>query len=241
MTLSQNAVRNLEALFRDNPEVRQEDLAAEARRCGLDWSQSTVANLLAGSRQLRTEELVLLPLVVLGAFGVDSNLWALLVDDREEMVPLQDGVRISRGELNKLLSGATASELNSNTAGLDLPWTRTRSERSAGAERYRHLWPSASIAKVRAALVESRNEAVQKAARKLAVAPEVVAVRAMHLWGRPLAGEREARVQARVSQEVEHSPRSLQAQRGHVTRELVVELRESLDTVDGQEATNGAH
>ena len=76
------------------------------------------------------------------------------------------------------------------------------------------------------ARVESTLEAEQKAARSLGVGPMTVQMACHQLWGRSLTDERESRVKRRAR--LDASPRSLQAQRGHVTRELMAELQSVL-------------
>jgi transcriptional regulator with XRE-family HTH domain len=71
------------------------------------------------------------------------------------------------------------------------------------------------------------GEAEQKAARNLGVTAQTIAEVSFDLWGRSLTDERDARVE----QEGSHlsSPRSVQALRGHITRQLLRDI-ESLIT-----------
>jgi hypothetical protein len=71
---------------------------------------------------------------------------------------------------------------------------------------------------------DSKGEAEQKAARKLRVSAEVLADSALEIWNRSLTQERDFRIRG-----ISPSPtsaRSLQALRGHVTRQLLAELTE---------------
>lgn len=70
------------------------------------------------------------------------------------------------------------------------------------------------------------REAEQKAARKLNVSLGWVLSESERIWGRTLTEERDTRVRDRVDDNT--SPRSLQAMRGHVTRELTAELDDVL-------------
>lgn len=70
----------------------------------------------------------------------------------------------------------------------------------------------------RAEQVLSPGEAERKAARKLGVGPKTVVDAAMRLWGRRLPDERDNRLTEAST------GRSLQAARGHVTRQLLAEL-----------------
>lgn len=69
------------------------------------------------------------------------------------------------------------------------------------------------------------GEPERRAGRDLEIGAVEVSKLAQHLWSRTLKEEREARVQERV--EAGASRRTLQAVRGHVTRELLAELREA--------------
>jgi transcriptional regulator with XRE-family HTH domain len=70
--------------------------------------------------------------------------------------------------------------------------------------------------------VEAGFDAEAKTAARFGVEP-ILVVRAAHrLWGRGLTDERERRIAERADPDA--SPRTLQAIRGHVTRELVAEL-----------------
>ena len=73
------------------------------------------------------------------------------------------------------------------------------------------------------------GDADRKAARRLGVPLIEVAIFSKDLWGRPLSAERDARVVGRLGEFP--SKRSLQAHRGHVTRELSGELGAHLDKV----------
>lgn len=72
---------------------------------------------------------------------------------------------------------------------------------------------------------QSPNEAERKAAKRLGVAPERVAQQGRQLWGRRLSHERDARVEQTAGTD----RRSLQALRGHVTRQLLAELAAHLE------------
>jgi hypothetical protein len=70
-------------------------------------------------------------------------------------------------------------------------------------------------------LLGGSTEANYKAARRLEVPAEEVDAAARTLWGRPLAEERDGRVEEVQGED----PRVVQARRGHVTRALLDELR----------------
>jgi transcriptional regulator with XRE-family HTH domain len=75
--------------------------------------------------------------------------------------------------------------------------------------------------------VSEPGVAEQKAARKLDLTPEELDSVARDLWGRSLTDERDVRVNEQAAPDAE--ARTLQALRGHVTRELLQELESVLD------------
>ena len=75
--------------------------------------------------------------------------------------------------------------------------------------------------------------AEQKAAASLGITPTQVQELAERAWNRDLTTERDARVSERT-EDKEVSARSLQALRGHVTRELLNELRRHIKQKRGK-------
>ena len=87
--------------------------------------------------------------------------------------------------------------------------------------------------------LDAQGDAERKAARRLGTTPFDVAKFARHLWGRSLTEKRDALVAERVGGAA--TPRTLQAHRGHVTRELLDELRGEFNRAQGnidEHATN---
>jgi transcriptional regulator with XRE-family HTH domain len=220
-------------LLRDRLGTTQDEVAAAARSVGLGWGRSTVAELEAGSKRLSAEEFVLLPFVLLNVGGGDSNLADLLrpmdIDPPGDWVTLTPTARAKYTALVDLLDG-TATALSTNTNLLDLP--RTRDQRRAHADAierlkgYRRIWPGTALHRLEEAERDASGEAEQKAARKVGVPAAHVAVAAHRLWGRGLTAERDRRVAER---DPGGRPRSVQAARGHVTRQLMAELRPLFD------------
>jgi len=77
----------------------------------------------------------------------------------------------------------------------------------------------------------SKGEAEQKAARNLGVTSLAISTAAIVRWGRSLTDERDYRLQRRPAEDAR--PRSLQAQRGHITRQLLRELAATLGRQHG--------
>jgi len=76
---------------------------------------------------------------------------------------------------------------------------------------------------------EAMGDAEQKAAKNLNVDPLAVALGARKLWGRGLTEERDRRISDQKTGQM--AARSLQAIRGHVSRQLLKELRPLLETI----------
>lgn len=85
-------------------------------------------------------------------------------------------------------------------------------------------------ATVRALFRQELDEATAKVSRRLGVEPKDVDEAAMSLWGRPLAVERDHRIQSDdLDLNAPENRRTLQARRGHATRALIDELRAHLE------------
>ena len=187
----------------------QETVAAHARAHGFRWQRGTIAMVEAGRRRLSLEEYLFLPTVLKAAGLVNADFKS------EDLI------------------------------GLSHPATpRPSMGREDVVKAWRHwggardLDPAVSVA----VALASATEAVRRAARALQRSPVDVAV-VVHLRhdGRTFEQERDARVNARwfpgarMVESVERGEavgdahpamsRKLQALRGHITRELIEELR----------------
>lgn len=195
-----------------------EDAAAELLcEHGLtNWTGGTVRQVEAGVRALGVEELLLL----CAAYEIGP---ADLAGDTSGWVELGAAARVDAAALRALLSGRRV------TGGLDVP--ATRAARPPGT-------PAPPDALVRAAarfgvLGEAEvgralagiGDAERHAARRLGVSPERLVLAAVGLWGRPLAAERDARIEARRP---DTEPSLHLTLRGVVTRELLLELERVL-------------
>jgi len=181
---------------------RQEDVAARARAAGLNWKSDNVQAIERGHRFLSVEELFVLPALF------DVTLPELFADgDDDRLLEIGDECTATAMQLRQSLSGSWTPPLRDDTddavAGL--------------AER--------------------------KAARKFDVEPETIMRLSQRLWGRSLAAERDVRVAEYHELETDWNEaagtlglrrmpaRSLQAVRGHITRELLSELEPKVDDV----------
>jgi hypothetical protein len=110
-----------------------------------------------------------------------------------------------------------ADTLVDQISGKDPTWRFATQSTSSG----RLIWRDAL-----SGYVPEPGVAEQKAARKFGVSPEELDSVAREFWGRSLTDERDARVQEQAPADAE--VRTLQALRGHVTRELLDELEPAL-------------
>ena len=191
-------------LFRESttrdPLRAPEDVAARARAAGLNWKWDQVLNIEKGHRFLSVEELFVLPAI----FGI--TLPELFDDTDTTPLELGDDCAASPAQRRQCLSGS---------------WTpRVRDKREDSGYGLAEL----------------------KAARKYDVEVEWIVEIAKRLWGRSLSDEREQRVQEDLELQTEWNAavdkgmlkrrptaRSLQAIRGHVTRELLSELEPEIE------------
>lgn len=212
-------------------DVPQSKVADAARAYGLDWNQSSVSQLEKGTRGLSFDEALLLPEVLTAALGKPVELVDLIptsVGDAEDVfVELGGGVEVSGRWLQAVLRA------NREAAGLDVVRPSTLGVMHVSGvegidattldELRQRWWPRASRAKVARALAGRHREAEQKAARNLGVPVDALVVVAHRRWGRDLTDERDARAAERLDDDA--SPRTVQAVRGAVTRELLTELK----------------
>ena len=194
--------RNVRA-WRQAHGLRQEDVYAGARLIGLGWARSSVSELESGARGLSAEELVALVLVLDEANGLQGGPSLAYL-----MAP-PAGVRLAIGD-----AGLTGANVGQVLKGLPV-----EDESAAGISHTVGMVDGRRMQ----VLAAPTDDAERKAAKKLRTTPGALREAAVAAWGRRLAVERDARVTAS-----EGSARSLQALRGHVTRELLGELSEAL-------------
>jgi transcriptional regulator with XRE-family HTH domain len=195
--------------------LTQDQAAALLRRVGLDVSRSWIAALERGSgRTLDLGE------VALVCVALESDLSILLAGSGH--VRVSDSATIAIEKIRDVLEAGSAALSDDD---LDVPITReavlSRSGFSALKRRNRRLWPNATPAEIVEAERSARGDVELRAAKHIGVEPSEVSVAAFGRWGHSLTEERDARVLAAVAGA---SPRTAQALRGHVTRQLIAEL-----------------
>jgi transcriptional regulator with XRE-family HTH domain len=206
---------------------RQAEIAKAARQVGLDWTQSTVAAIERGNRDLELGEFFLLPSII-GFAGGWTRSWPKLA----EFFPASGRVSLSAATSADVdvLRGELAGQLDDDSrhplGDYDTPVARRIREGTQRAvaewKRLSPLWPGMTLRDAESAEEAARGDAERKAARKLGVHPRELSVAAHGRYGRSFTAERDARVAEQAPADTE--PRSLQALRGHVTRAMLAEL-----------------
>jgi transcriptional regulator with XRE-family HTH domain len=222
--------------------VRQEQLAAEARRFGLPWTRATVAAIELGRRQLFVGELLLLPLLLgHGGAGWGYDLADFVPDDARPVLIAGGAIAPAR----------VVRQLLANPQGVATAQIETPKPPSGGALRLRELrlprhWLLDVLAVTRIedvpepvwieVALEAAGDAESKASAALGVPAFALALAARRQWGRSLTNERDERV-GRQTESDDVEARSLQARRGHITRALLHELRPALKGVKATKTT----
>jgi transcriptional regulator with XRE-family HTH domain len=191
---------------------------------GPSWNRSTVAKIEGGTRELSLEEALL----------VCAALGARLADLAPENEILMGETPVSAAAVKDVLAGGSAGERLFEE--LARPKIRKTMNQFQGRLRALYGPHEAECQRLYGgpvpgrvvidAITDSTGEAERKAADRLKVDPLVLAVGARRLWDRSLSEERDERVSDYITEDA--SPRTVQALRGHTTRQLVEELAQLL-------------
>lgn len=205
--------------LREAEQMTQDQLAAHLRTNGLSWQRSTVAKVERGERAVSLEELVLL------AMMFDARIADLLPPDGEVALTPRTSVAVS--DLAGFLKGG-----QTNLLRLDSPFQREAVPAAIDAmkrmaRRLESRWPKLSWTDFRAAQAAAVGDAERKGARSIGVDPTELAIAARRLYGRDMPEERDARIGARLRADA--GPATIRAVRGHVTRELLEEIKHEID------------
>jgi transcriptional regulator with XRE-family HTH domain len=213
--------------------LTQEELARRFQGRGLTaWRKGTVGQLEAGLRRPRLDEVLLM------AEALHLTVDQLIPGGDDERVELGEGAVVSPRWIREMLTGELYDKRRPATemppAQFPVQEVISQALRRAGAERDRQRaliqpivdgsgldqW-SAEVHQV--FLPPTDVEA--HAGRRLNVEPVQVKAASLRLWQQNFEAERDSRVGG--VEELE--PRSRQARRGLVTREMLTELRAFLD------------
>jgi transcriptional regulator with XRE-family HTH domain len=205
-TLSEVIGRRVRSI-REDHDLTQHDAALLFRQYGLSLTQSAVAGIESGSRAVAIGELV----IIAGALQVPvADLLAgdgpvQLTTARAADLAAVRSFLAGRGELPDPVAVALRQAFRAAQRTVDRYYPGARSATIVAAERAGDL------------------AAEQKAARSLGIPPVAVSLVAFRLWGMSLTAKRDAEVDERTTPDT--PARSVQAIRGRVTRDLLVEIR----------------
>lgn len=221
--------------IREREGWRQEEVADLARETGLTWWRpGTVATLESGHREdLTFSEAVLL------AVALDLHPGEL-IPATSTPIELSEGAYAPGEDLRRLLLEEGDRDRTYGLTTLynfNVPTIRDRIATAKERNQLRQLWPNASREQTDRVLRGRFGEAERKAAARLDTDPLTIAVAAVKVWGQTLAEERDARLDPEVLREA--SPTRLRTFRGHVTRELLEELRPAVERLRPKTAPQG--
>jgi transcriptional regulator with XRE-family HTH domain len=210
--LLQSVITDNMRRIRRERKVLQEDVAMAARWVGVMWSSTTVAQIESGTRQLSLDEFLLLPLILRCKL---SDLVA--VEDGDQPVKLGFNTILDPEAVADLVS-AKGPQLRDDQIPM-LPGLEEKLDpRIKEAISDSGLEPTLlSYLKVREG---ARGEAERKAAQTLKWPAVLITALAIRLWNRPMTEERDARAREQAAEGKE-----ARAVRGHVTRQLLLEIQ----------------
>lgn len=224
--------RNLRRVREEVHEGTQAELTDRLRAFGLNWNRSQVAKAERGERGFTIEQVALI------ATALDVDLVELMRAEPQERVALSQDTTCDAQFLVALFDAREPQQRPLSMPHLDCPQTRH--------------WANPMKTTV---IPTSPTEAEERLARTLGTTPEEIHEAAQELWKRPFVEEREQRLTNRLGSEAvgvetvsgsitqsrpqeggtsskllsgkptRLSGRSVAAQRGHVSRELLAELR----------------
>lgn len=183
-----------------------EFVAFRLRKWGLNWSRSQLAMVEAGRRGLTVGEWIMLPAILTEALSISSPL------TYEDLVPTAQ--RLALTPQLTVLNSDVVRELLLNQGHLE--------QGKFGAGRPIEDLFERPITSQK----PYQEDAAWNAARHFHVPMEAISKAAEQLWRHPLSVERDRRIL-----ESGQSGRTLQALRGHVTRQLFRELAPQLITL----------
>ena len=217
-TLAQVIGANMKKL-REEAGLRQADFAELLKMLGLvdGWTRDTVASVEAGRRALSVDELIALGhispggLVQLfageGSVQIAGTRWPSAKD-------------LDLDRVRAVIAGGDS------LAASDKPFQVQAEERKRRGSK--NASESGVLTDIR---IRTGAYTRDEAAKRLGVSVKRIDRMSQRLWGQSLWHEHVDRVRKRVPKEA--SGRSIDATRGHVTRQLLAELREELKQKKG--------
>jgi transcriptional regulator with XRE-family HTH domain len=202
------AIRNI----REASGARQDDVARAARAAGLSWTAASVAALETGRRSLAIDEVARLPLMLrrLGlALGWEDAAITITASPTRVAVTVAGENFNHETGVNRLVGSA---RVTSHATG---KLTVAETGSTQGGDHQSE------------AVLDEGGVLEQRIARRFKVDVRRVVAAARQRWGRSISEERDRRTEGAPAGA---SKRALQTLRGHVTRELLAELRPDLST-----------
>lgn len=224
--------------------LTQDQVAARFRQHGLrSWGRGTVGQLEAGLRNPGLAELLLM------AHALRIGICDLFPDRDDELVEIGEGAEVSPRWIREMITGDLwtkyVGQPSTEHPREQLPLEAYTGDVQLAAEAQRRralLAPTFGWAASRGiewtredwdAVWSPVTEAERHAATRLGVKPAQVKFSARLLWDhRDFDDERDRRI-GDIDQ---LEPRSRQARRGLVTRQMLTELRALLDEISGQQS-----
>lgn len=211
---------NLRRVREDNGEESHDETARQVQDYGLPWTRKVVAAVEAGERSVDLVELLLLSLV----YEKDLAWWVTSGGGQVSphlIVELNDAVRVPQEVLHSALAGDSWHTWR-DFHRWDTP-SRRRLAESSSLEEWIVSGPTVPSVLDDPVAVAATGVAEQKAARTLGMDAHELSELAHLCWGQSLTMERDARVADELPKDAPR--RTRQAIRGHVTRELLAELK----------------
>ncbi len=213
---------------RESAGATAEALAGMSRFVGLHWDRSTVTRIELGQRQVTAAELFALAVL----YG--KPVAELLPNEPCQVTPELAGTPEA---FRRILTGPSPRGGFQFGAGFWNEFDRAKSNMIQLARDVDAKYPGVPGMEILDAARHAKDEATTKAAKKLNVEPLDVAIASVQTFSRSLTEERDARVGDAGTM------RARQAKRGHVTRQLLDELRPALAAIQAarhqEEETNG--
>jgi transcriptional regulator with XRE-family HTH domain len=196
----------------------QDECVALLRLAGLRLTQSAIVGIEAGSRSVAIGELV----IIAAALGVP--IAELLAG--EGQVRLSAAASADLASVGLFLRGKVKPAVLEIDSPASVAWSNFVQGIVPLSKRTKELWPEGTPSQIIAAERASDSAAERKAARSLGIAPRDLSILAFRMWGTSLTDKRNTVVSERTTGDT--PVRTVQAIRGRVTRDLVVEIRNSM-------------
>ncbi|MGI8753976.1 MAG: helix-turn-helix domain-containing protein [Acidimicrobiales bacterium] len=215
--------RNVRRLRGDR---NQDDVAKSARAVGLAWSRQVVSGVESGVRQLDLAEATLL------AVALRVGVLELLAGDNTTVVLSKDA-SAPLDIVRRVIGSESAGDVRIND--LDTPESRAVQTMvpamGAAFAEWSSEMSSLGLSKMSLDTVIQAEAAAeqlveQRAAARLGTTARRVSLVAYDMWGHSLTEERDRRAAVRAP---DTDRRSVQAFRGRITRELLVDLAHRLE------------